>query len=493
MARAIVVPPAVLLCDEPTSALDVSLAATVLNLIGRLRRELGMAVLFVTHDLAAARVVADRIAVMYLGRIVEFGPADEVRAAPAHPYTRALLGVGAGPGRHARAAARAIPRARRPAAAAARSIPAARSRTTTAQSTLPHRSALGGDGRTISCLRVHDGDSNEIAIDLTALPRARDPKGGRLMAVAEPFTVTLPKLRRRNRPQFEMLRRIGWLDRVALGLRSRCVTARRALRHGARAVLARRRRRATRSSQPGHGGFLLGTDDVGRDIFSPRPARHAVDLVLGARRHRAPACSSAGSIGLVAGATGGWVDSVLMRFTDIVPRAARAGPRHHDRRRARAVAVAHADRGDDRVVAVLRAHRARRGPRARGRDHIWKPRASRARAASGCMFRHLLPGAVPSTIVAASLDVGALIITLSSLSFLGLGAPAPAPELGAMSARGINYLIEYWWVPVIPALAVFVHRRRREPRRRRRPRPHGRPMTGVRWTAPASTPADCSA
>jgi peptide/nickel transport system ATP-binding protein len=91
IARATVVPPAVLLCDEPTSALDVSLAATVLNLLGRLRRELGIAMLFVTHDLGAARVVADRIAVMYLGQIVEVGPADEVATNPTHPYTRALL------------------------------------------------------------------------------------------------------------------------------------------------------------------------------------------------------------------------------------------------------------------------------------------------------------------------------------------------------------------------------------------------------------------
>jgi peptide/nickel transport system ATP-binding protein len=91
LARATVVPPDVLLCDEPTSALDVSLAATVLNLIGQLRRDLGVAVLFVTHDLAAARVVADRIAVMYLGRIVECGPSEEICSAPAHPYTRALL------------------------------------------------------------------------------------------------------------------------------------------------------------------------------------------------------------------------------------------------------------------------------------------------------------------------------------------------------------------------------------------------------------------
>jgi peptide/nickel transport system ATP-binding protein len=91
LARATVVPPEVLLCDEPTSALDVSLAAVVLNLVTRLRRELGMAVLFVTHDLSVARLVADRIAVMYLGRVVELGPAEEVVARPRHPYTRALV------------------------------------------------------------------------------------------------------------------------------------------------------------------------------------------------------------------------------------------------------------------------------------------------------------------------------------------------------------------------------------------------------------------
>ena len=91
LARATVIPPEVLLCDEPTSALDVSLAAGVLNLIGRLRRELGMAVLFVTHDLSVARVVADRIAVMYLGRVVELGAAAQIVAQPRHPYTKALV------------------------------------------------------------------------------------------------------------------------------------------------------------------------------------------------------------------------------------------------------------------------------------------------------------------------------------------------------------------------------------------------------------------
>lgn len=91
LARATVVPPTVLLCDEPTSALDVSLAASVLNLIGDLRRSLDMSVVFVTHDLSVARVVADRVAVMYLGRIVEIGPVEDVIARPTHPYTQALV------------------------------------------------------------------------------------------------------------------------------------------------------------------------------------------------------------------------------------------------------------------------------------------------------------------------------------------------------------------------------------------------------------------
>jgi len=91
IARAVIVPPAVLLCDEPTSALDVSLAATVLNLLGRLRRELNMSVLFVTHDLAAARIISDRIAVMNKGQIVEIGDAEQICTDPRNGYTRALL------------------------------------------------------------------------------------------------------------------------------------------------------------------------------------------------------------------------------------------------------------------------------------------------------------------------------------------------------------------------------------------------------------------
>ena len=91
LARAVAVPPALLACDEPISALDVSLAATVLNLLMDLRRELGMAMLFVTHDLAAARFVGDRVAVMAGGRIVEEGPSEGILTHPQHPHTVSLV------------------------------------------------------------------------------------------------------------------------------------------------------------------------------------------------------------------------------------------------------------------------------------------------------------------------------------------------------------------------------------------------------------------
>ena len=91
LARATMIPPAVLLCDEPTSALDASLAKSVLTLIRDLRARLGMTVLFVTHDLAVARLMGDRIAVMQSGRVVELGPAEQVIGQPREDYTRALL------------------------------------------------------------------------------------------------------------------------------------------------------------------------------------------------------------------------------------------------------------------------------------------------------------------------------------------------------------------------------------------------------------------
>ena len=91
IARAFAGDPRIVVCDEPTSALDVSVQAAILNLLTDLQRREDVAYLFISHDLGVVRYLADRIVVLYLGRVMEVGPADEVFAGPQHPYTEALL------------------------------------------------------------------------------------------------------------------------------------------------------------------------------------------------------------------------------------------------------------------------------------------------------------------------------------------------------------------------------------------------------------------
>jgi peptide/nickel transport system permease protein len=199
--------------------------------------------------------------------------------------------------------------------------------------------------------------------------------------------------------------------------------------------------------------FLMGTDDVGRDIFS-RVLYGLRTSWFSALAVIASGVLVGGSIGLVAGSAGGWIDTVLMRFTDVF--LALPGP-------VLAIAVV-AALGPSLphtllAVAIVWWPFYSRIVRGEVKALAARPHLNAARLAGvgrvRLAVRHLLPGAVPATLVTASLDVGNLVLTLASLSFLGLGAPEPAPELGAMSAQGLTYLLTDWWVPVMPGLGIL--------------------------------------
>lgn len=203
---------------------------------------------------------------------------------------------------------------------------------------------------------------------------------------------------------------------------------------------------------PLHGAHLLGTDEVGYDIFS-RVLFGLRTSMLGVLIVVTSGVVIGGLIGLVAGVAGGWLDTVLMRFTDLF--LALPGP---------LLAIAIAASLGPSFAHVLLAVAIVWWPFyariMRGEVRAWAARPhleAAALAGAGPVrrgLRHLLPGAVPAIIVTASLDVGNLVVTLAGLSFLGLGAPAPSPELGAMAARGLQFLLQQWWIPVMPGIVV---------------------------------------
>lgn len=204
---------------------------------------------------------------------------------------------------------------------------------------------------------------------------------------------------------------------------------------------------------PFHGGHLMGTDEVGYDIFS-RVLYGMRTTLFGVVAVVSSGVVIGGLIGLVAGAVGGWIDTLLMRFTDLF--LALPGPLL-----AIAFVAALGPSYDHILLAVAVVWWPFYARIMRGEIRAWRSRphieAARLAGTGGVRraVRHLLPGAMPAIWVTASLDVGNLVVTLAGLSFLGLGAPAPAPELGAMAARGLQYLLQDWWVAVMPGIAIF--------------------------------------
>ena len=206
------------------------------------------------------------------------------------------------------------------------------------------------------------------------------------------------------------------------------------------------------SLPPGSAGHLLGTDDNGRDLLS-RTLFGIQTSWLSALAIVALGLFIGGLVGLVAGAAGGRVEAVLMRITDgflalpapvlAVAIVAALGPGLLHTLIAVSIVwwpyYTRIVRGE--VVALA------------ARPHVEAAKLAGAGPIS-LVTRHLLPGVIPSSVVAASQDVGNVILTLAALSFLGLGAPAPAAELGADTARNMSALLGNWWIPVVPGVAV---------------------------------------
>ncbi|WP_421761817.1 ABC transporter permease [Devosia sp.] len=198
----------------------------------------------------------------------------------------------------------------------------------------------------------------------------------------------------------------------------------------------------------------FGTDEIGRDLFSrvvlgvqytwlPGLAVIVFSLIVGA------------VIGTIAGAAGGVVDLVIQRIIElflVLPSTlialavvAALGPGLLNTMIAIAIFwwpwYARICRDEIR--------------RLKSRPHVEAARVAGVRGPR-LLLRYLLPGAVPSLLVAATLDVANIIMTMSLMSFLGLGQPAPAPELGAMTSRALDSLTVYWWLPILPAVLIFL-------------------------------------
>lgn len=251
-------------------------------------------------------------------------------------------------------------------------------------------------------------------------------------------------------PRFAWLRRVGWLERIGLagviiitliGIVGPFLTPYDPMFRVAAAYL------------PPDASHWFGTDEIGRDLFSR--------VILGIRYTWLPglaviaiALAIGTVVGVFAGMVGGWVDALLQRVVElflVLPSTLIA----------LAVVAALGPGLVNTMIAITifwwpwYARMSRdEVRRIRARPHV---EAARIAGVKGprLMFRYLLPGAVPALLVAATLDVANIILTLSVISFLGLGLPAPAPELGAMTSRSVDSLTAYWWLPIIPALTIF--------------------------------------